>query len=409
MCADIAVHPLGPDRLADFHAVLWRAFGHHVESESTAMFERLQRPLRALGALDGERLVATAAAFGFGLTVPGGEVRAAGVTAVSVAGSHRRRGILRQLMAAQLDDVAARGEPVAVLTASESGIYRRFGYGIASFSERYELDSRRVVFREPAGEALELRLVGEGEAVRAVPALYDRWRRARPGALAVAPSWWEAVLGPVRTWAGGGRLFVTTCEPGPGHGGGFAAWAPTHRSGGDGFVADVRLLLADDPVVEARLWRHLVETDLCEGVRAELVPVDCPLRWWLTDPRQVHVTEHRDWLHARLLDVPEALAARRYRGDGELVVEVSDRFRPGSASDGRFALAVGGGEGRCERTGRRPDLELDVAELGSLWLGGVRAPVLARAGLLAERTAGAVARADALFDWPVAPYCPLHF
>jgi hypothetical protein len=47
--------------------------------------------------------------------------------------------------------------------------------------------------------------------------------------------------------------------------------------------------------------------------------------------------------------------------------------------------------------------------LGSLYLGGVRASELALAGLVTQRTPGALQRADALFGWPVAPFCPTHF
>src|SRR6185503_3958555 len=166
----------------EFAAVITAAFGEHPEASEAALFAELRTAGRQLGASDGDRLVGTAGAFEFGLTLPGGAVvPVAGVTAVGVAATHRRRGILRQLMAAQLDDVAARGEPLAVLTASESGIYRRFGYGIASFVEVVDLETVRVAFREPVGADLDLRLIRGDEAMAAIPPLYDRWRATRPG------------------------------------------------------------------------------------------------------------------------------------------------------------------------------------------------------------------------------------
>jgi predicted acetyltransferase len=333
-------------------------------------------------------------------------VPVAGITAVSVAASHRRRGILRSMMAFQLDDIAARGEAVAMLTASESGIYRRFGYGMASFNAQFELDPRTARFREPVGDGLDIHLTDGPGALDAARAVYDTWRLTRPGAYVLDDGWWQALLGPQETYIGGGKVFVAMCEPGAGHGGGFAVYTTAQNRE---FDLIVRMLVANDPVVEARLWRYLLEVDLVSAVKVELVPVDCPLRWWLTDPRRAETVRLRDWLHARILDVPTALAARRYATDGELVVEVVDDFRPGPATGGRFALAVRDGEGVCAPTTREPDLALDVAELGSLYLGGVRATELAQACRIDERTTGALARADALFTWPVAPFCPTHF
>jgi predicted acetyltransferase len=409
MCADIVVQPLPADRFAEFDAVIMAAFGAHPDPRKKALVDGLQPADRRLVALDGDRPVGTAAAFSFAMTVPGGaELPVAGVTAVGVLGTHRRRGILRQLMAVQLDDIARRGESVAVLTASESGIYRRFGYGIGSFNAAYELESRRIGFDGPVGADLDLTLLRGDEATPVVAPIYERWRATRPGALAYTPAWWNALLGAQESYIGGGQTFVVVCEPRPGHGGGFAIYRTDFEPGGR-FAIDLRLLVATDPVVEARLWRYLVEIDLSETVRAELVPVDCPLRWWVTDPRQVRTVTLRDWLHVRVLDVPAALTARRYAVDDGLTIGVCDTFRPGPATDGRFVVAARHGEGRCERTGDEPDLTLDIAALGSMYLGGVRATELAAAGLVTQRTPGALARADALFGWPAAPFCPTHF
>jgi predicted acetyltransferase len=408
MCADVIVRPLEADDIEEFSSVVAAAFGGHPDPRKSELLADLHRGGRRHGAFAGDRLVGTAGAFAFDMTVPGGAaVPVAGVTAVGVASTHRRRGILRQLMTTQLDDVAHAGESVAILTASESGIYRRFGYGVASFQTAYELASRRIEFREPVGADLDLVLLRGTEAESAVKPIYDRWASTRAGAIAYTPAWWRATLGQVPNYIGGGPTFVVVCEPQQGRGGGYAIY--TTDPPDDIFTVKVRQLVAEDPVVEARLWRYLVEIDLSERVHAEQVPVDCLLRWWVVDLRQVRTTVHRDWLHVRILDVPAALTGRRYPVDGELRIEVSDGFRPGPATDGRFGLAVRDGEGRCEPTAAEPDLVLDIAALGSLYLGGVRATDLAAAGLVTERTTGALARADALLGWPSAPFCPTHF
>ena len=49
-------------------------------------------------------------------------------------------------MRAQLDDVHARGEPIAALWASEGGIYGRFGYGLASVCGDMEIPKGHTRF-----------------------------------------------------------------------------------------------------------------------------------------------------------------------------------------------------------------------------------------------------------------------
>jgi predicted acetyltransferase len=219
--------------------------------------------------------------------------------------------------------------------------------------------------------------------------------------------WWHATLGDFESWIGGGKRFVVVCRPDESHTGGFAVYKFDGRE--PGLHLDVAMVIAEDPEVEARLWRYLVEVDLVSSVRVETVPTDAALRWRLADPRLLRTTEVRDWLHLRILDVPAALGARRYRRDGELVLDVRDPFRPGPGTEGRFRLSVVDGTGRVTTTTDEPDLSLDIAELGSLYLGGVSATELVRGGLVEVRNEEARTVADALLGWPVAPFCPTHF
>jgi predicted acetyltransferase len=161
-------------------------------------------------------------------------------------------------------------------------------------------------------------------------------------------------------------------------------------------------LIAIGPEARAGLWQYCFGVDLVAVVRAANGAVDDPLRWMLADPRRLRVTAVNDFLWVRLFDVEAALAARTYASDDQLVVEVGDSFDPDVA--GRYRLAGGGGgAGTCRRTDQPPDLALDAADLASAYLGGVRFATLARAGLVAGLTAGAVARADALFATGTGP------
>jgi predicted acetyltransferase len=138
-------------------------------------------------------------------------------------------------------------------------------------------------------------------------------------------------------------------------------------------------------------------------VTAAVLPVDEPLRWLLTDPRQMRVTDFGDHLWARLIDLPGALAARGYSADEQLVLDVRD--------EGCFRLETGPTSGFCRRArkGERIDVALGLSELGAIYFGGVRPSVLGAAGRVVEERAGALARADAAFASPVAPYCGTDF
>src|SRR5690348_3306922 len=147
------VRALRQDEWDEWYDNLIRAFGGVPESdEERALWRELIDPRRCVGVWDGEACVGTAGAFAFRLTVPGGaSVPAAGVTMVSVAATHRRRGVLTSMMRRQLDDVRSWGEPLAVLTASEPVIYGRFGYGVGTYQLNADIDTARVRLSVPSG------------------------------------------------------------------------------------------------------------------------------------------------------------------------------------------------------------------------------------------------------------------
>ena len=124
---------IAPEEFEAYCEVAVQAFNHTGRLAEVVEQERVVFEFdRSVAAFDGDAIAGTTAAYTFRLTVPGGVVDAGGVTFVAVLPSHRRRGILSAMMRHQLADIAARGEPVAALFASESVIYGRYGYGCAS-------------------------------------------------------------------------------------------------------------------------------------------------------------------------------------------------------------------------------------------------------------------------------------
>jgi predicted acetyltransferase len=406
---DFELRPVTREELPAFTRTDLTAFGERADQ---ARFELDWTSLeldRTLAAFDGEEIVGTGRLFSFELTMPGGKLQpAAAVSWIAVLPTHRRRGILTAIKRCQLDDAVERGEPLAMLYASEGGIYRRFGYGIASSSMTVTVDTRHSAFLHPVPEG-RVRLVEEDAARKLFPEIFDRARRIQPGAVQRVDEWWPDQFFWPEPDERGTRFYCVYESP-EGRLDGYAAYRTEMRwdNGAHGTV-HVRDLVTITPTARAVLWRYLLDVDLTENVAAWVVPLDEPLRWLLAEPRRMRVGRLAESLWLRVLDAPAALEARTYSAPGRVVFDVRDQFRPGGGAAGRFELEGGPDGAEARRTTAEPDLALDVAELGALLLGGVRASTLARAGLVHERTAGALAVADAMFDVDPLPFSMTDF
>ncbi|PKV83336.1 GNAT family N-acetyltransferase [Streptomyces sp. TLI_146] len=351
------------------------------------------------------RPVGTAGAYSFELTLPGEILApAAGVTAVGVVPSHRRQGVLSAMMRHQLTELRARGEFLSVLLASEALIYRRFGYGPATYTQRLTVAHHKGAFAPPRarGEARSdtgsvevLRRADCGEVLEEV---YDRYRRAQPGALSRPHRWWA--MGAGQPPISRAPRYVAVHRDAHGVPDGYASYSIDDSS-----TLTVDETIAADDAVFTALARFVLGHDLVNEVVFKHVPPEHPLRWQLTDFRAGQVSNDTDWLWVRLLDVPRALTARGWFMDGELVLDVDDPFL---GEHGRYLLTVRDSKAECVPTDREPDLSLDVSDLGSIYLGGTAPSTLVRAGHIRAHRPGAAALADALFRAERAPHC-LHW
>ena len=405
------------EEYAPFSLCFEAAFGIQPTEADLELWRKAVDLDRTLAVFERDEVVASADSYWFDLTLPGARtLPVAGVTRVAVRGTHRRRGLLTALMRTLLDQAHGRGEAVAVLTASEGAIYGRFGYGLATVQASVELSTAHAAFSRPVERTGRLNQVDTETARKVAPAVHDRARRRQPGDVERQDWYWDVHFADPH-WAreGASGLFHVLHESAAGDPDGYAAyrWKDNWKRGNPANEVVVVDAFADTPAVEAQLWRHLLDLDLAAKVSAWKRPLDDPLRWLLADPRRLEVTSVRDDLWVRLLDIPAALGARLYATTDRLVMELSDGFCPWN--QGGWALEAGpDGPGRARRTGPREpaDLRLGVAELGSLFLAGVRASDLARVGRVEELTPGALARADALFG-PVggepAPFCRSGF
>lgn len=402
--------PIGAEQLPELHRVVETAFGHESTPERVEEERSVVEYDRFFGVRDRTELVASAGAYSFELTVPGANVLpVAGVTWIGVLPTHRRQGILRRMMEHQLEDVAARGEAVAVLTASEGSIYGRFGYGVASQVLQAEIRRSRSQFLRQPSAGGRCRLLWGAARKEPLMAVYDEWRLERPGALSRHGGLWDVHLADrEHRRHGGNALFVVVHESASGEIDGYARYRTKDRRGFDDKLLMVQEVIALDPEVEAALWRFLLDLDLIDTVEASARPLDDALRWRLSDPRAYEVKWLSDWLWARILDVPAALSARSYSTDGSLVLDVVDPMRPGGAARGRFQLDGGPDGASCKPSGAPVDITLPVESLASAWLGAVPFTTLAAAGR-AEASREALLRADALFRSTPLTFCNTPF
>nr|MBA3330392.1 GNAT family N-acetyltransferase [Actinomycetota bacterium] len=372
--------------------------------ESIPWLQRLLPAERMHAAHDSRAgIVGGAGVLPFTMTVPGARVATAGVTVVGVLPTHRRRGILTAMMRKQLDDVHERGEPLAALLASEGSIYGRFGYGLASLSG--SVDVRREHGRFAAESAGDARMIDTAEALEVLPPLYDSIAAATPGMVSRSPDWWELRTLDDSEWRRGGAGGLTRVlleldgEPAA-----YAlyrlkmAWEHGSSTGSVNVVEAV----GKTPAATRAIWRFLLDIDWMQSVNASLLPVDHPLLLFVPEPRRLRFRV-QDALWARLVDVGAALSARTYAGEGSVVLAVTDAFCPWN--DGVWRVEAR----EAERSFDEPELALDVAALGSVYLGGFGFTQLARAGRVEERAPGALERADALFASEPAPWCPEIF
>ena len=384
-------------------------FGDRAHDADVPHFAARFEADRSLAANDGDRIVGSAGAFSFQLVVPGATLPAAGVTIVGVHPTHRRRGILRRMMRMQLDDVHARGEPLAVLWASEGNIYQRFGYGLASQKGSILLDRDRSAFRVPIEPEGRLRLVDPDEGRRLFPPVHDAILPQRPGFFARDAAYWEHdyFTDPEHWRQGASEAFHVVHET-DGTVDGYARYRIKDEWSDSGPKSKliVNEILGTSPAATLQVWSYLLGVDLVGQIQAWNLAIDDPIVLNVAEPRRLRLSVS-DALWLRVVDVAAALAGRRYRSDGSVVIELTDEFCGWNA--GRWRLDVDGGVGMAIVATDPPDMACDVTDLGAAYLGAFSFAQLAAAGRVRELAPGGVQRADGLFRTDIAPWCPRVF
>lgn len=393
---------------ADDFPYVWQvlpdAFGEDLRDEEAERERLVFEPARShVIDHDEDGPVATAAAFTREVTVPGAVIAAGHVTQVGVRQTHRRRGLLTRLMLHQLRDIRRRGEPVALLWASEGPIYQRFGYGFTGPRHSMTIDSRAArLTRMVERAAGRLHDVPPEQVRKEVQQVYERVRAEYPGRSSRDESWWSWRLSDPPSRRHGYTQQRALLFEGPGGVDGYALWRRKGEWTEIGPNGEVRVdeVVAATPAAYLALWQFLLAVDLTRTVRYSFATVDEPLRYLVGEPRALGA-KVSDSLWVRLVDVPGALSARRYAAPVDVVLEVTDGLLPDNA--GRWRLTGDQLTGRCVATTDAADLTCDVADLGAAYLGGTTLAALAAGGRVHELRTGTLAAATTAFGWHRAP------
>jgi predicted acetyltransferase len=405
---DIEIRTISEGELDAFYRATESAFSSVASDDELARERTMAEPDRCFAAFDGPEIVGTAGAYTMPMTIPGGETEVGFVTSVGVRQTHRRRGVNTELMRRQLDDARRRGEVAAVLYASEGGIYGRFGYGLATFGLSFRAETARSAFVRGYAPAGEICAVERAAAVGEILAINDSNRLLRPGMIRLD----ERRLGyDLSHEHGEEKKIPSMFALHVGHDGtdGYVVYKVKHDwpHGFSRSVLEVRHLDATTPGAYADLWRYVLDVDLVERVEAWNRPVDEPLLYLLQDPRRIRPTII-DNLWVRLVDVPAALAARRYSSDGRLRLQIADPFCPWN--EGRYTLDVSAGHATVGVGVDEPvDVACSATDLGAAYLGGPSFRQLHDAGRVVQLRDGALATADAMFGWRPAPWSPYDY
>lgn len=362
-----------------------------------------RRPLVDLSrfrvAVDRGAIIGVAGSFSFDMTLPGGStVPTSGVTWVSVSATHRRQGVLTGLIDACHVDSDDRGEPVAILFASEAGIYERFGYGIASHVRVAVVQRASARFRpDIAVTTGAVRYLDGDEAAAHRVRAWDPFRRRRAGELSRSQVWHDALT----EMAGKPSNGMTPCFH-LAHDDGYAAYriAEKWTDGIPENRLEVSEVVANSAQAHRDLWHTILGVDLVATIRCRSLAIDDPLPYYLTDSRAVRTNSLHDGLWANVRDVAVCFGARQYGSADRLVIESAGR---------RWAIESDGAEASCRSVRTRPDLVVDQASLGALLLGGIRPSQLAAAGRISARSDAILRRADAFFLLNPAPHCQTYF
>lgn len=399
---EVTIEVPTPEDWDDIYATFSAGINIDGDPQSLEAERPLFEPARSLIVRAGGRVVGTLGANTRQIAVPGAVVPAAHGCRGAVSATVRRQGILTRLMRRHFEDARALGEPITLCWASEARIYGRFGYGLSVRRLGLNVNAREVTV--PKGEEPGRIVEGTVADLRdSLVKVYDQVYADRPGWSERTEQHWDFRLADTMMSRQGASALRVVVHEGDDGIDGYALWRVRGNWTANGPIGDVVVVeqVSTTPEAYRALWRFLLSVDLTRSASTWAVGVDEPLFHWVGEPRQLdaHLC---DALWIRVVDVPKALAARRYAAPIDVVIEVTDDFMP--ENSGTWRLTGSPGAATCTPTSEPPELWLDVRALGAVYMGGTSLTALVDVGLVKEVRHGALAEAATAFRWHKSPY-----
>ncbi|MFV1969934.1 MAG: GNAT family N-acetyltransferase, partial [Acidimicrobiia bacterium] len=328
----ITYRPVTEEEYPTFVRALIEGFSDDIpDDDFVELIKTTLPPERTIAALEGDEIVGTFGGYDLHLTVPGGSVPMEGTTVVTVFPTHRRMGLMNEMMRLHLENAVTNGYPVAGLWASESGIYGRYGYGAASYADTVTMQARDTAFRDGT-DIDRVRRISVEDAHVVLPPVFDRVLAETPGMFARSAAWWKAEVLNDADWMKRGKTSKRiVIHDGPDGPDGYAIYRQKSGESDDGHASGtvhiVEIIAATERAHTA-LWSYLTNVDGCPSVKWWNRKIDDPLAMKLGEPRRIRIESHFDALWILILDVVAALEARSYEQDGTIRFTITNTFRP---------------------------------------------------------------------------------
>lgn len=397
-------------QVRDEEFLQWRiavraSLGTHTTPEDT-VFMRAHRVEidRLLVCTDGDVMAGSGGADSFDMTLPGGaQVPVAGVAYITTAATHRRRGIHRAIMKRIHEDARDRGDMAAILWASQSSLYGRYGYGNTIPVHNWHIDLRHTDFESAPEWTGHYVKAERDEIIPLMTEAYERTRPNRAGMITRTARRWQYEIHPVHTKD---EFFIVYAE-----GNDALAYArytidqdPEDEFSGTMHVVEA---VAATRAAHAALWRFLLDQELVYEVKAHARPIDDPLVWMLAEPRRLR-RKLTDGIWMKFLNISGMLEKRTYPVEDSLILQVADAETGESQT---LSLDVGPEGATCRETTASPDLMMNETQLAEMYLGAAECSILVDIGLVdvGSKSHDAPLRADAIFRTNPAGWNPYHF
>jgi predicted acetyltransferase len=399
---NLSLRPVTAGELESFARAEARANNRHATQEYVVHGQHSLATDRTLAAFDGDELVATSVSHAFQISIPGGELPLGGIGWVSVLPTHRRRGIMTQLVDEHLRASHERGECLCGLWSTGGDMYARYGFGISAFSESWKIDAHNARLNTVVPNAGRLISLHTPESRVRFPDVFTRLGKQRTGVVERDEIFWDVEFEDREEQRHGASGFFFTGYELDNQLDGYLKY----RINEERRELEVSELVSTTLDASTTLWAYCFELEQIDTISAWNRPVDDPLPWQVTNPRVIKRNLH-DAMWLRLVSVSDALTSRAYATKNRLVLQVADTICPWN--DGRYELNVDAAAVSCEQTTAPADVTVDVSVLGAIYLGGISPGTLHRAGGLEQHRDGAVTELANLFATSVSPWTPHVF